>query len=377
MEFGVVVPQLLVVPEVLQLVSETMQPVAETGSVETGDVEAGLVEAGGVETGLFDDGAVESVRDATPLGVLITLVALSYLGSATFVTPAAVLLHWVKRQQWTLTWVGILLGSYVLRSLVKTHNSLSRPAVEPPVDPAAFPSLLAPLYAHPAEISTTSFPSGHTMTAVIFWALFVFDTDVGSRRLRVGIATPIVFAVAHSRIAVGAHYAGDVVGGVLLGVFFLAAMLQLRSYFENPAGPLFAVAGGLAAAVLVSSRSFTAEVTLGVATAVLALLYGRPLVEWVDRSLPAGWASPDRVTAGTNLDRMAVSADGRERTAAIGAIGVVVVTVLAGGLTYQGHVLAQFSVGLLAGLVIVGVPRLVEAVARTDISVPFGQRFST
>lgn len=63
----------------------------------------------------------------------------------------------------------------------------------------------------------TSFPSGHTATAVaIACAVFVADPFVG------GIAIVLAAFVAMGRIAVGVHYPSDIVGGIIIGLFSYA-----------------------------------------------------------------------------------------------------------------------------------------------------------
>jgi undecaprenyl-diphosphatase len=70
-----------------------------------------------------------------------------------------------------------------------------------------------------------SFPSGHTMSALIFYvALALVLWSVFGRRMglaAVGIAMVIALAVGVSRIYLGYHYLTDVVGGLLAGIAWL------------------------------------------------------------------------------------------------------------------------------------------------------------
>jgi undecaprenyl-diphosphatase len=70
-----------------------------------------------------------------------------------------------------------------------------------------------------------SFPSGHTMNAVVFYiALALILWSVLGRRIgQVGVAMAVVLAlgVGVSRIYLGYHYLTDVVGGLLAGVAWL------------------------------------------------------------------------------------------------------------------------------------------------------------
>jgi membrane-associated phospholipid phosphatase len=75
-----------------------------------------------------------------------------------------------------------------------------------------------------------SFASGHTIGATLLYgqlALFVLPS-IQSRRWRALIISAAVFFVAlvgFSRIALGAHYFTDVVGAIVLGIFWLLLCL--------------------------------------------------------------------------------------------------------------------------------------------------------
>jgi undecaprenyl-diphosphatase len=70
-----------------------------------------------------------------------------------------------------------------------------------------------------------SFPSGHTMNAVIFYgALALILWSLFGRRiglLAVAVAAAVAFGVSVSRIYLGYHYFTDVVGGILAGIAWL------------------------------------------------------------------------------------------------------------------------------------------------------------
>jgi undecaprenyl-diphosphatase len=74
-------------------------------------------------------------------------------------------------------------------------------------------------------LSDYSFPSGHTMNAVVFYVALalvlwaVFGRRIGSAAM--AIAVVITFGVGVSRIYLGYHYLTDVVGGLLAGIVWL------------------------------------------------------------------------------------------------------------------------------------------------------------
>ena len=74
-------------------------------------------------------------------------------------------------------------------------------------------------------LSDYSFPSGHTMSAVIFYvALALVLWSVFGRRIgliALAVAATLTFGVSVSRIYLGYHYLTDVVGGLLAGIAWL------------------------------------------------------------------------------------------------------------------------------------------------------------
>ena len=85
-----------------------------------------------------------------------------------------------------------------------------------------------PVFAHPILLEPgKSFPSGHAMSStVVYGALLLVLIPLVPRKAR---AVPIlatvalVGAICFTRLALGVHYVTDVVGGVVLGLAWLAA----------------------------------------------------------------------------------------------------------------------------------------------------------
>lgn len=103
------------------------------------------------------------------------------------------------------------IGSLVLQGTMKLFFARPRPQLS---------------YAH--VLPDYSFPSGHTMNAVIFYgavALLLWSI-LGRRVGLVSVALAIVLAlgVGVSRIYLGYHYLTDVVGGILAGIAWLVVV---------------------------------------------------------------------------------------------------------------------------------------------------------
>lgn len=209
----------------------------------------------------FDPAIVEAVRDLVPTWLGIVMVVLSYFGSVYLIAPGMIAAYWANRDL-AAPWIGGVIGCYGLMSITKSYHSASRPTVEPPVSSADFPAWFVPAYEHAAHISTTSFPSGHAMAATIVVGLLVVDLPVSTFRRRLLVGIGAVGWVAVTRVGLGVHYHGDVVGGIAYGLAFLAVYYLARRYVPRRTSldattTAFAVglAVGSVAAVYVGSRN--------------------------------------------------------------------------------------------------------------------------
>ena len=84
-----------------------------------------------------------------------------------------------------------------------------------------------------------SYPSGHSSTAVTFfcaWALVVARSPIPNPGRDVLEALLVLWAlgVAWSRLALGAHYVTDVIGGWLFGTGWLCLMIALAAHVKGP-----------------------------------------------------------------------------------------------------------------------------------------------
>lgn len=121
-------------------------------------------------------------------------------------------LLWRRLPRLALFVVVTAVGSSLLNAVVKTAVHRLRPVV---IDPVAHEPGL-------------SFPSGHAQAAVVGYALlllvFLPILHGAWRRAAVTLAVVMVLAIGFSRIALGVHYVSDVVGGLVLGAAWVAAM---------------------------------------------------------------------------------------------------------------------------------------------------------
>jgi membrane-associated phospholipid phosphatase len=74
------------------------------------------------------------------------------------------------------------------------------------------------------------FPSGHTQNAVTFWGWIGFKSRRAWRRI---FYFTLIFLIGLSRIYLGVHYLGDVLGGLLFGAAFLIGTYKTVPYLEK------------------------------------------------------------------------------------------------------------------------------------------------
>jgi membrane-associated phospholipid phosphatase len=131
-------------------------------------------------------------------------------------------------------WIGLVLGLSILFLLWKR----SWPAMATLVVAVPGGMLLnellklavhrqRPFFVDPFDSwSGYSFASGHSIGATLLYGqlallLVPMLKDRHGRGLTIGLAALLILLVGLSRIALGAHYLSDVLGGIVLGIFWL------------------------------------------------------------------------------------------------------------------------------------------------------------
>jgi undecaprenyl-diphosphatase len=151
---------------------------------------------------------------------------LSWIGSPFVLTPAVALaagLMW----RWGLKDDAVLvaaaaLGGVALNEVMKLHFKRSRPEL-----PWAF------VHEH-----SFSFPSGHSVLAMVMYGVIVYKTQdkLRSKWARAALmvrAFLMVVGIGVSRVYLGVHYPSDVAGGYFVGAVWLAAVIGSDLWVEG------------------------------------------------------------------------------------------------------------------------------------------------
>jgi undecaprenyl-diphosphatase len=122
---------------------------------------------------------------------------------------------WIRRvRPWVLTFVITVGGGILLNIILKNIFQRPRPLLENPI----------------VVLTTYSFPSGHTLTATVFYGTVCafFWSRVQDWRWRFAAsaaAIALILLVAFSRIYLGAHYLSDVIAAMLEGLAWIVSCL--------------------------------------------------------------------------------------------------------------------------------------------------------
>jgi undecaprenyl-diphosphatase len=78
-------------------------------------------------------------------------------------------------------------------------------------------------------VKTSSFPSGHATSSMIFYLTMALALTVGTRWHRTAAAGAILLSllIGTSRVMLGVHWPSDVVGGWAFGMLWVLLTLRL------------------------------------------------------------------------------------------------------------------------------------------------------
>lgn len=149
--------------------------------------------------------------------------ALTLLGEPTVLVGAGfIVAAWlwrVGRGRFALGLLAVILLGRALSEVQKYTIARARPTLEP----------------HLVVVKTSSFPSGHSTSSMIFYLTLALalTADVRRRRVLAIAAVALSLLIGLSRVMLGVHWPSDVVGGWSFGLLWVLLTLK-------PAERLFA-----------------------------------------------------------------------------------------------------------------------------------------
>ncbi|GLC25541.1 phosphatase PAP2 family protein [Roseisolibacter agri] len=166
-------------------------------------------------TQAFDEGVLRWVAAHRIPWLESTLLELTFLGTGTVVVTiagvAALFLTLTRQRTAAALLLWSTLGAILLNNVLKAAFVRPRPE----------------LFTWGTHVRTTSFPSGHAMSAAAIYGTVAFLAArlAPQRRTRIAIyavAAVLIVLVAASRVYLGVHYPTDVAAGLLVGFAWAA-----------------------------------------------------------------------------------------------------------------------------------------------------------
>jgi len=160
--------------------------------------------------------------------LITALKALTFIGTPIFLTIVVVVcsLFLLRRHRYRLMSFLIItsIGGGIIDSVVKIIVNRHRPNLANPL----------------ITLHGRSFPSGHVMSStIVYGAVLLILMPVISKRWRVPSICAVLLLVASiavSRLALGAHFITDVIGGFFLGLAWLIASTAAFSIWREERG---------------------------------------------------------------------------------------------------------------------------------------------
>lgn len=89
------------------------------------------------------------------------------------------------------------------------------------------------LETHLVVVKTSSFPSGHATSSMIFYLTIALTLTMGTRWHRMSVAGAIALAllIGMSRVMLGVHWPSDVIGGWAFGLLWVLLTLRIAQRF--------------------------------------------------------------------------------------------------------------------------------------------------
>lgn len=178
----------------------------------------------------WDSDIAERLHEAVARhgGWVAPLEVLSFLGKPVwlFVIVGLPTLWLLRQQRWHLAlFLAVTaIGGGVIDTIVKVLVARPRPLFDDPLSSAR----------------GNSFPSGHSMSSTVcYGALFLafgMLLDGRARRWVLVALLALVAGIGFSRLALGLHYVTDVLGGIVLGLAWLAASVAAWEIWREDRG---------------------------------------------------------------------------------------------------------------------------------------------
>jgi undecaprenyl-diphosphatase len=165
-------------------------------------------------TGPVDRDIYEALYAGSEPGLLVAARIFTFLGEPTVLVGGGFLVAawlWNRgRGRFALALLLVILVGRGLSEVQKYWIARARPDFEP----------------HLVVVKTSSFPSGHATSSMIFYLVLALALAPHGRRRRAAAAAILLsMLIGTSRVMLGVHWPSDVIGGWSFGLFWVLATL--------------------------------------------------------------------------------------------------------------------------------------------------------
>ena len=135
------------------------------------------------------------------------------------IITAFILIIFIKNKKIKISLAINLIGITIINNLLKVIIARPRPDINRLVDETGY-----------------SFPSGHSITSMVFYGylIYLIYKYVDNRKVKILLMIFLVLlipVIGLSRIYLGVHYTSDVVGGFLLGAVYLILFINISNKY--------------------------------------------------------------------------------------------------------------------------------------------------
>ncbi len=214
---------------------------------------------------LFDTSLIQFLQTLLGTAVAPIFIGITEMGDQIFLAALILGIYWGWNKDFGIRMAYVLIGSAILNGFFKMSFKMERPPTSV--------RLIGQDY------TSYGFPSGHAMNSISLWGYVAYKIKTNVMYI---ISLTLISLISISRIYLGVHYPGDVLGGLLIGLVFLVFVTWLDPRTEQikallPEKPRDFIMPILSLIVLVIWISLFPDTSHGTVVGIIGMLFGLSL----------------------------------------------------------------------------------------------------